>query len=76
MAAQELFPGGLLCPVRRRVYARFLQYLGDGATPDFVAQVLQGALNARIAACKSLSKVEFTPKLMKFSVYSSLFEGN
>jgi hypothetical protein len=28
------------------------------------------------AACKSLSKVEFTPKLMKFSVYSSLFEGN
>ena len=29
-----------------------------------------------LAACKSLSKVEFTPKLMKFSVYSSLFEGN
>ena len=25
-------------------------------------------------ACKSLSKVEFTPKLMKFSVYSSLLK--
>ena len=35
-----------------------------------------GQFTRLLAACKSLSKVEFTPKLMKFSVYSSLFEGN
>lgn len=41
-----------------------------------VTLTLTVMLKQHLAACKSLSKVEFTPKLMKFSVYSSLFEGN
>ena len=49
MGAQELLPGGSLLPVRHWVNPGLLEHLGNGATPNFMAEVLQGTLDAGIA---------------------------